>query len=182
MTISNEVVQAVLDAWRKFMFPCCFCFDFSCDLLLARFSALFFDVWFWIGLHLFLRVLFSPALVLHFCLVFMDLILRFFVAAALFPRLLLYHCLCFLFLITLHLHLPHLLYCYFLLSFLPSPSFFPFHQKHTIPNLLLLRNSNFHPRRSTHPPRIERSSQETFLRFHCPWSLFHHHWCQEIRS
>ena len=50
MTISNQVVQAVLDAWRKLIFPAV-CFDFRCDLLLVWFSALFFDVWFWIISH-----------------------------------------------------------------------------------------------------------------------------------
>lgn len=178
MTISNQIVQAVLDGWRKLIFPCCFCFEFSCDPFACLiFCIVFLMFGFGLSCTLFLRVLFSPALVLHFCLGFMDLILR---VLSLRLRFLgcvfITACIC-CFLLRFTSYLPHLLYCYFLLSFHSSPSFFPFHQKHTIPNLLLLRNSNFQTRRSTHPPRPKRSSQETLL-----LDFFHHHCCQESRS
>jgi len=103
MTISNQVVQAVLDAWRKFVFPWCFCFDFSCDLLLVWFSALFFGVWFWIGLHPFSTCLVFPCAGASLLLGFYGFDFEGLVSASLFPRLRFYHCLCFLFLITLHL-------------------------------------------------------------------------------
>lgn len=149
-----------------------FClFDFLHCFLMSGFG---------LSCTLFLRVLFSPALVLHFCLVFIDLILR--VWSLRF---------CFLGCVFITA-------CVFRFFF----SFFTSYLRHhytPIPSILLppsslctkntpsltfflLRNSNFHPRRSTLPTRPERSSQETFLRLRCPWFLFHHHCCQEIRS
>jgi len=100
---------------------------------------------------LFLRVLFSPALVLHFCLGFMDLILRVWSLRLCFLGCVFITACVFCFLLRFTSYLPHLLYSYLLLSFLLSPSFFPFHQKHTIPNLLFQTKQQLPPS-AKHPP------------------------------
>lgn len=104
MTISNQIVQAVLDAWRKLIFPCCFCFEFNCDPFACLiFCIVFLMFGFGLSCTSFSTCLVFPCAGASLLLGFYGFDFEVFVSAFLFPRLRFYHCLYLWFLITLHL-------------------------------------------------------------------------------